>query len=149
MILDTIQNASRYLSLSGNFKDAFKFLQRTDLRELALGRHEINGEMIYASISRGPGRSRQEGRLETHVSYIDIQMVLTGTEEMGWKPRSTCEQPTGAYDERKDIQFFSDLPDTWFSMRPGQFVVFFPEDAHMPMISPDEIHKVVIKIKVV
>ncbi len=148
MILDTIQNASHYLSLSGNFKDAFKFLQRTDLRELALGRHEINGDMIYASISRGPGRSRQESRLETHVSYIDIQMVLTGTEEMGWKPRSTCEQPAGLHDEQKDIRFYLDLPDTWFSVRPGQFAVFFPEDAHMPMISPDEIHKVVIKIKV-
>lgn len=148
MILDTIQNAARYSSLSGNFKDAFRFLQRTDLQELALGRHEINDDMVYASISRGPGRDRKDGRLETHVSYIDIQMVLTGTEEMGWKPRSTCEQPAGAYDERKDIQFFSDLPDTWFSVRPGQFVVFFPEDAHMPMISPDEIHKVVIKIKV-
>jgi biofilm protein TabA len=65
---------------------------------------------------------------------------------MGWKPRSSCSHPSAAYDETADIQFFADEPDAWVSVRSGTFAIFFPEDAHMPLISPEIIHKVVLKV---
>jgi beta-galactosidase beta subunit len=65
---------------------------------------------------------------------------------MGWKPKSLCKQPTGAYDEGEDIQYFADEPDSWIATRSSSFVIFFPEDAHMPLISSGQLHKVVVKI---
>jgi YhcH/YjgK/YiaL family protein len=92
------------------------------------------------------GLKKEDGLLETHEKYIDIQLIVAGTDDMGWRPKSLCRQPSGEYDPNADLQFFTDTPNTWLSLASGEFVIFFPEDAHMPMISSGRIHKVVVKI---
>ncbi|MDH4162129.1 MAG: YhcH/YjgK/YiaL family protein [Nitrospirota bacterium] len=147
MVLDTLSNSDRYTSQAG-FRKAFAFLARPDLADLPAGRHEIDGDRIYAICSKGPGRKRSEGKLETHQRYIDIQYVISGKDEMGWRPAATCTRPAGPYDADKDIRFFDDEPDSWITVNPGAFTVFYPSDAHLPLISDREIHKIIIKIEV-
>lgn len=148
MILDVLANADRYLPLKPEFAKAFEFLGRPDLRDLPLGRHEIDGDRLYAMVAREPGRRKEGAMLEAHDRYIDIQLILAGTDEMGWKARSACKSPAGEYDREADEQLFADEPDSWLAVRSGAFVLFFPEDAHLPLISTGKIHKVVIKIAV-
>ena len=38
------------------------------------------------------------------------------------------------------------MPDNYVTVLPGEFVVFFPDDAHAPMIGTGVVHKVVIKV---
>jgi len=146
MILDLLENASRYLALNSGFAKAFEFLSQIELEELQPGKYPIDGDSIYAVVAKEPGRKKEAAFLETHEKYIDIQLILAGTDTMGWKPRALCKQPTGEYDQNSDVQFFADKPDDWFTAESGAFAIFFPEDAHMPLISPGEIHKVVVKV---
>jgi biofilm protein TabA len=146
MILDILENAHRYLALHNGFAMAFEFLMRSDLKELPVGRYEIDGERVYGIVSKDPGRKKEDALLETHEKYIDIQLVLAGTDDMGWKPKSSCKHPSEEYDQQSDIQFFADKPDAWLSTGSGAFAIFFPEDAHMPLISSGQIHKVVVKV---
>jgi len=148
MILDILENAHRYLALHKDFARAFDFLLRPDLKELPAGKYEIDGGSVYAIVAREAGRRKEDALLETHERYIDIQLVLAGTDEMGWKPRSLCKHPFGKYDQKNDEQIFTDEPDAWISAQSGTFVIFFPEDAHMPLISSEPIHKVIVKIAV-
>ncbi|HIJ80025.1 MAG: YhcH/YjgK/YiaL family protein [Desulfobulbaceae bacterium] len=148
MILDVLENAPRYLTLNPGFAKAFEFLQRPDLKELAVDRYEIDGERVYAMVAKEHGRKKDDALLESHVQYIDIQLVLAGVDEMGWKPKTRCKDSSGPYNQAEDIQFFADLPDAWLATRSGEFAIFFPEDAHMPLISSGVIHKVVVKIAV-
>ncbi len=147
MILDVLENAPRYLALHQGFAEAIEFLLRPDLKELPVAKYEIGGDRVYAMVSKEPGRKREEALLETHEKYIDIQLVLAGIDEMGWKPKSLCKQPSGAYDQKTDMQFFADEPDAWLATKSGAFVIFFPEDAHMPLISSGQLHKVVVKVR--
>jgi len=94
-------------------------------------------------------KCQKHALLETHEKYIDIQLVLAGTDDIGWKPKSLCKQPTGESDQESDLQFFEDKPNTWLSIESGEFAIFFSEDAHMPLISSGQIHKIVVKISVV
>jgi biofilm protein TabA len=149
MILDVLEEAKRYLSLNKGFAKAIEFLSRPDLKELPVGKYEIDGERIYAMVSKEPGRKKEDALLETHEKYIDIQVVLAGTDTMGWKSKSLCKKQTCAYDQEEDIQYFADEPDTWISTKSGAFVIFFPEDAHMPLISSGQLHKVVVKVAVI
>ena len=149
MILDVLENARRYLALNKGFAKATEFLLRPDLKELPVGRYEIDGDCVYAMVSMNPGRKREDALLEAHEKYIDIQLVLAGTDDMGWKPRLLCKKPSGEYDQKSDIQFFADKPDAWLSTESGAFAIFFPEDAHMPLISSGRLHKVVVKVAVV
>jgi len=148
MILDIVENAHRYCALNKGFAKAFAFLSRSDLKELPVGRYGIDGDRVYALVAKGPGRKREGAFLETHEKYIDIQLILAGTDTMGWKPKSLCQQPTQGYDQKADIQFFADRPEAWLATESGAFAIFFPEDAHLPLISPGLIHKVVVKVAV-
>ena len=148
MILDVLENAHRYLALYKGFALAFEFLRRSDLTELPVATYKIDGERVYAMVAKDPGCKKDDSLLELHEKYIDIQLVLAGTDTMGWKPRSLCRQPTAEYDPETDLQFFTDEPDVWLPTQSGAFAIFFPEDAHMPLISSGQIHKVVVKIAV-
>jgi len=67
---------------------------------------------------------------------------------MGWKSRPLCETPDGDYDADKDVEFFADRPDAWTAVGAGAFAIFFPEDAHAPLVGTGELHKIVVKIAV-
>jgi biofilm protein TabA len=146
MILANLAESARYASLHPLFGRAFDFLRNTDLKALAPGKHDIQGEAIFAIVEACAGRTRAEAKLECHRRYIDIQLVLDGTDEMGWKPLDECMEPTTDYDAVRDIRFFNDAPSSWIATPTGSFCLFFPDDAHAPLVSGGLIHKVVVKI---
>lgn len=146
MILDTLDQADRYLALHPLFARAFAFLRGTDLKSLPAGRHEVKGEQLFAIVEACAGRTRAEAKLECHRRYIDIQLVLEGVDEMGWRPVAECVNPQTEYDAARDIRFFNDTPSSWIATPPGAFCLFFPDDAHAPLVSTGFIRKVVVKI---
>jgi YhcH/YjgK/YiaL family protein len=148
MIFDTLINADRYAALHTRFPRAFEFLRGTGLKALAPGRYPIDGENLIAIVEAVAGRSRDAAKLECHRKYIDIQLVLDGTDEMGWKPLHDCREPLADYLAEKDIQFFRDAPASWIATPPGAFCIFFPEDAHAPLAGTGDIRKVILKIAV-
>lgn len=148
MILDILANAERYFPLHPLFPRAFDFLRHTDLYALAPGHYPIQGKDIFAIVETADGRSRDAARLECHRKYIDIQLVLAGCDEMGWKPVRECLEPATEYHVEHDIRFFNDTPSSWIATPAGAFCLFFPEDAHAPLVSTSGIRKVIVKIAV-
>ena len=148
MIVDRLEHAERYCNLHPAFESAFAFLKQDNLANLAPGRYDIDGDRLFCMISKGPARPRAEAKLEAHRRYIDIQYVIDGAEEMGWKPAAGCAAVDTPYDAEKDIEFFTDEPEAWMPVPPGSFVIFFPQDAHAPLVGTGRIHKAVLKIAV-
>ena len=148
IIVDRLDKAEHYFDMHPAFEKAFTFLRQNNLSELSLGRHEIDGDRLFCKISKCPGRKRTESRLEMHRKYIDIQYVIAGTDEMGWKPASECKVIDVPYNEDRDITYFKDESDSWTQVPAGSFAIFFPQDAHAPLVSDGEIHKVVVKVAV-
>lgn len=147
MILDTLAQADRYSTLHPLFARAFDYLRRTDLGALTPGRHDVEGAQLFALVEDCAGRTRAEAQLECHRRYIDIQLVLAGVDEMGWRPLAECVAPSTDYDAARDIRFFDDAPASWIATPPGSFCLFFPDDAHAPLVSAGRIRKVVLKIE--
>ena len=148
MILSTLSQSGRYSALHPLFPRAFDYIRNTDLFTLAPGRYPIVGDDLFAIVEQVPGRTREMAKLEAHRRYIDIQLVLDGIDEMGWKPLADCYNPVSDYSTEKDIQFFHDTPASWIATLPDAFCIFFPEDAHAPLVSTGSIHKVIFKIAV-
>ena len=148
MILSTLSQSDRYAALHPLFPRTFEFMRNTDLLALAPGRYPIVGDELFAIVESVPGRTRADAQLECHRRYIDIQLVLEGTDEMGWKALADCREPVSDYSAEKDIQFFHDAPATWIATPPGAFCIFFPDDAHAPLVSDGRIRKVIFKIAV-
>lgn len=148
MIIDSIENIERYMPLESGLREAMNFLRHKEIHTLPQGWHEVIPDSMRASVSNGPGRRRRGSRLETHRKHIDLQLILNGTDRMGWKPRSSCLTKIGEYDGNADVEFFDDEPDLWFKLQSGMFVIFYPEDAHMPQICNGLIHKIVFKLPI-
>ena len=150
MIVDTLQNASKYFSIHPLFAKAFEYILQTNLDTIDMGRYEIEGYNLKAIFSNKKGMTAAEStaKFECHNKHIDIQLCINGKEQIGWKPREKCTIENGGYNTEKDVQLYSDHPDMYFQLTNGQFVIFFPEDVHAPMIGDAEIKKLVIKVKI-
>ena len=148
MIIDTINNSSKYLGLHPLFIKAFDFINQNDVTQLPDGVIEIS-EGLKVIINTGNGKTDEESlaKFECHDKNIDIQVCVNGLETIAWKPREKCVTPNGDYNPEKDVRFFSDEPDMFFQLTDSQFAIFFPEDVHAPMIGKGEIKKLVFKVK--
>lgn len=150
MIIDTIANAYKYFSVHPLFEKAFNYIKKQDLKQMAPGRYEIEVDRLAAIFSHKKGVSVAEStaHFECHNANIDIQLCIEGKETFGWRPRENCRSPKGEYSPENDVLLFADEPDMYFSLTGGQFVIFFPEDVHAPMIGDGDIRKLVMKVKV-
>ena len=149
MIVDTIQNASKYFSVHPLFARAFEFIDQTDLANAADGKSDIvEGLKAIFSNKSGVAAETSVAKFECHNQHIDIQLCINGVETIGWKPRQKCVAENGGYNPEKDVQLYNEQPDMYFQLTNGQFAIFFPEDVHAPMIGDGEIKKLVIKVRI-
>lgn len=148
MIIDSLENAYKYTDLHKSFAKAFQFVNHTNLDTVEAGKYEIEGKDIHAAVSLKDGVKLEEAKYEAHDLYIDIQVCPTGSETIGWKPRKKCKDIKTPYNAEKDVTFFNVVPDTYFELQAGQFVIFFPEDVHGPMIGEGPVKKLVVKVKI-
>jgi biofilm protein TabA len=149
MIIDTLNNASKYTSLNPLFAKAFYFINQNDVATLENGVIQIEeGLKVIVSTANGKTAEASLTKFECHDQNIDIQVCVNGLETIAWKPREKCLTPNGDYNPEKDVRFFSDEPDMFFQLTDGQFAIFFPEDVHAPMIGEGEIKKLVFKVKI-
>ena len=149
MIIDTLAGAEKYFGLHPNFKAAFEYLITTDLDAIEVGKYDI-ADGLKAGVTDKEAMTAETSaqKFECHNKHIDIQVCIRGTESFGWKPRPDCTKPKGDYNEEKDVLFFDDAPDMHFSLKSGQFVIFYPGDVHAPMIGEGVIKKMVVKVRI-
>ncbi|MDF7807828.1 YhcH/YjgK/YiaL family protein [Pontiellaceae bacterium B12219] len=147
MILDTLENAAKYAGLKNGLSEGFGFLDQPDVAELKPGKYEISGDLVFAIVEKNEGRKIADGKLEAHRKYMDIQYIISGNESMGWSPRADLTGSEG-YDPKRDLEFFTDAPQSIVKVPPGSFTIFLPSDAHLPGIGTGPIHKIVIKVAV-
>ena len=148
MIFDAIENAERYTGLGNKFKKAFNFLTTADFDSLQEGKTEIDGDEVFALVQKYNTKDLSQGKWENHQKYIDIQYIISGTENMGVVLADYLDIIED-YNEENDCEILDGDGD-FLQVSEGEFVIFYPEDAHMPGLvveKKEEVHKVVIKIK--
>ncbi len=148
MILDVLSRAERYYAIQPRLQAGFEFLRSADLDTLPPGRHALDGDRLFVMIGDELGHGPQGARLEAHRSYIDIQVAVSASDLIGWRPLADCLWIREPFDAGRDIMFFADEPQTWLALLPGWFAVFFPEDAHAPLAGQGPLRKAVVKVAV-
>lgn len=148
MILTSVQALPRYANIHPNLKTAIDFLQSTDLTSLSGDKIEVDGDKVFIKLASTQLLTPEEAKFEVHNKYLDIQIPLSASESFGWGNRNELKEPKGEFDEKKDLLFFADKPTTYIKVLPGECVIFFPEDAHAPLVGEGSIRKVIVKVAV-
>jgi len=146
MIIDNLANAANYFYLHPLFEKAFDYINKLDLQGAETGTNEIDSNLLKASLLETQLKPEAEARLETHRKYIDIQIPISCAESYGWRSLATLTDSETGYDEINDIEFFRERPTTYLTLQPGEFVIFFPEDGHAPLIGEGSIRKIILKV---
>ena len=148
MILDSLKNSALYYGVHPRMKKAFELIASTDWTKVEPGIHELDGKDIYVNVMERELKLKKDAKLEVHNEYIDIQVLVSGTcESFGWSERKDLCKPQSEFNKEKDIQLFDDEPQTYYTLRPGQFTVLFPEDGHAPMVGEGTVRKIIVKVR--
>ncbi len=145
MIIDVLTNSEKYEKLNDNFKIVFDYLKTHNLKEMDLGKHDIKGNELYFNLQEGDTKPTQ--KLEAHKKYIDIQVVIEGEEYMGYTNISNTTV-SEEYNPEKDVMFLNGKVDK-LRADETRFLIFYPEDAHMPSLcdrEPQKVRKAIFKI---
>ena len=147
MILSSLEYSARIETLHPLFHTLFGYIKKQDLLHKEPGRIELDGENLF--INNVEAELLPVGRqlLETHRRYIDVHIPLDGVETIGWKPAGKLRCEKQPYDPESDCALYNDVPDTWLKVRPGQFLIVYPEDAHAPVTGEGRLRKLIAKIK--
>ena len=147
MILDSLDRFRDYLGVHPLFGRVAEFLGTTDFATLAEGRHEI-GEGCFALVSEYQTIAVEEAFIECHRRYVDIQVVISGVEQIGVCRSEACRSIS--WNETNDVEVLQGEFDL-MRLTAGTFAVFLPQDGHMPKLqhgAPAPVRKVVVKVPV-
>lgn len=146
MIFDSIQNKDNYKDFPMLYQ-ALCYL--ADLKEDEMP--EPNTVLIPGQLFCNPvtltSKPEDQCIYEAHRIYCDLHYTVSGVERIKTADIKTLTTQTPY---KEDIEFLTGEADGYYDVKPGQFMVCFPNDAHkvgMMADEPCDIKKIVFKIK--
>ena len=148
MVYDHIKYSSAYFNLSPGIRLALDYLEREDFGALGEGRHDVDGDHVFALVSDYDTRLPSETFWEAHRRHVDVQYVHAGIERIGYGDIAhfDCEP----YDAERDLVVARGESDRYVDVGPRGFAILFPHDVHMPGLtghSRARVRKVVVKVR--
>lgn len=126
-----------------------EMLRNANWDEMTDGRMELyDGD--YMNIETGKTKAVEECRWEAHRRYLDIQYVVSGSENVEWAPLLLGKVEEDRPDD--DVYFYaaeSLAAGATIHHQAGRFSIFAPEDLHRPLLAPQDpasIRKAVVKV---
>ena len=148
MVVDHIKYASEYFNLSPGIRLALEYLQRVDAGALEPGRHDVDGDRVFALVSDYLTRRPEDAFWEAHRRHVDVQFVHAGRERIGYGDLSAFE--CDPYDADRDLVVARGASHRSVDVEAGGFVILFPHEAHMPGLTAqaaETVRKIVVKVR--
>ena len=149
MIFTNLKDRQKNRTLSGKIQKCIEFTKGGNLEGYAAGSYEMPQEEIGINIGEYETKSLDKGLWEGHVKYVDVQIMLEGRECIAVNNvRNMRKKKTDLgndFIEYEGGELFRVL------LEKGDVLVLYPEDIHMPGLSPGEsgkVRKAVFKINV-
>lgn len=146
MIIDKYSNLLFYSSMIENLEKGMGAIQK--LKTLEVGKYEFEGGFFL--VQKGTTKPMAEGTFEAHRKYVDIQIVVEGSEDIAWEELSDLEEET-AYDAEKDAARYNGGTHHTLHVSAGMCYIAFPHDGHKPIrhIEQEQSYtKIVMKLPV-
>lgn len=147
MITDKLKNINIYTQIPSEARNFINSLQCNS----ESGRIILSDD-IYVNIETYNTKFLSDAKFEAHEKYIDIQILLSGSESIFYTDKSGLN-PYEPYDAVKDIIFYKEKVNGYpkVTLTGDNFVMLFPHEAHAPQVCTDEksetVKKVVMKIR--
>ena len=151
MIYGEIKDLNQYKGISVNLDKAIDYILRGEYKNGTPGKNIIDGDNLYFNYPNcAKTKELEEGFFEGHKKYIDIHIVISGEENLGYNLRSEVTVKK-EYDPEGDCELFDGTLKNIFHVTEDRFIMFFPDEPHMALLKVGEvkeIKKVIFKVLV-
>ncbi len=128
-------------------KEALEVIKNLQ-KDFQCGRTELpNGAYMNAETYS----TKSSSRFEAHRRFIDVQIIVEGTELVHLAPITDKFVQIEPYNETRDIEFMAGEVKDTVLLHAGEFCVITPEWAHMPCMAVNgsaPVKKVVVKVPI-
>ena len=147
MILDKLSAANAYRGIHPRLDGVLDRLNEAFLATVGPETMELEGDRLYVTRFTYETLPREETFFEAHKRYLDVHLMVQGEE------RVELASPGGLtlFEHQGDFYAYRGEAEQSLVLRPGSFLVVFPEDAHRIKIQvngPATVSKVVFKVLV-
>lgn len=145
MIVDSLGKMREYTPHIPHLAEGLACLE-AHREEAAPARYEFPGG--YMMLQQGTTRPTEDGDYEAHRVYLDVQVLLEGSETVVWADAETLTE-TVPYDAGKDKVMYAG-PGSILEVKPGMCYLCWPHDAHKAcrcIGEPGTFRKAVIKLE--
>ena len=121
---------------------------RGDIAASPVGKYPLS-DTDFVNIQEYAPKVPTEDRYEAHRHYVDIQLILEGEETVKVADTGSMEI-TVPYSDERDVMFGHATGGKDYLLRAGDYLILYPEDAHMPCIraGSETVKKAVGKVRI-
>ncbi|MHD0318212.1 NanQ anomerase/TabA/YiaL family protein [Fusobacterium sp. THCT1E2] len=142
MIYGEIKDLNQYKGISKNLDRAIEYILNEEHKKGIPGKNIIDGDNLYFNYPDcAITKEAKEGFFEGHKKYIDIHIVISGEENLGYTPRSEVKVKK-EYDSEGDYELYEGTLKNIFHVTEDRFIMFFPDEPHMALLKVEEIKKI-------
>ena len=148
MIFGNLAFIQRYTSLEDGIIKCFEYAKTHDLKNLTPGSYPIDGNNLFVNIVEYTTTLSEERFWEAHKYYIDLHLMLDGSEQIDINFIKNMEQKP--FIEENDFLPLEGPINSMVRLSPNDFLICYPEDAHRTAIQIEkdsQIKKAIFKIK--
>lgn len=148
MIHAPLTHSERYEALHPLLKQLFDYVRTHDLTAVPTGRITLQGDELFINVVDAQMVPAESQKLEVHEAYVDVHFPLSTTETIGWRALSSIDTaPEAPFDAENDFALYATSSSSLCTVKPGEFVLVWPEDAHAPIIGKGPLRKAIAKVK--
>jgi biofilm protein TabA len=148
MIYDRIENRGLYKDLPG-IREALEYLAGLGLEIAPKEKTFLDGDKLIANPLAYTTKSAYECVFEAHRINADVHFILDGEERIAISSTENATE-TKPYNADTDTVYYEGSADSDNIMKPGYFMVCFPQDIHRTgelVSKPCNLKKIVVKVK--
>lgn len=143
MIIDRIENASRYYALGSGIAEALEYIKNNDLSACETGKYEIHKDKIQMIVNEYDQKCLDRVKMEAHRKNIDVQYWVSGSELMGYASLQ-AQVLLDPFNEESDYGLYP-AEASFTKVESGMFAIYFPTDLHTA-VKDEQCHSLVKKI---
>lgn len=149
MIFGNLNNLGEFPFLEEKVRECFDYAKRHDLASYEKGSHEIDGERLFVNIVEYTTTTPEERFWEAHKNYLDVHVMLHGTEQIDVNFIQNME--VKEFVPQEDFLPMEGEKNSSVILRDNDFLICYPSDGHRTAVAvnePQTIKKAIFKVRV-
>lgn len=149
MIFGNRNHISEFSFLEDSVKECFTYAKEHELASYEKGSHEIDGEKFFVNIVEYETTTPENRFWEAHKEYLDVHVMLLGQEQIDLNFIGNMELKE--YVPKDDFLPMDGEKNGSVILRPGDFLVCYPNDAHRTAVAVEgakKVKKAIFKVRI-